>query len=100
MKTNNNAKLEAITHKTLIVGVDIAKLTQWARFVDYRGLELGKAVKFKNDKNGFENILATIEWFCKTKSFDAVIVGLEPNRTLLEAASKLSANTRCESGHD
>lgn len=78
MKTNNNAKLEAITHKTLIVGIDIAKLTQWARFVDYRGLELGKAVKFKNDKNGFENILATIEWFCKTKSFDAVIVGLEP----------------------
>ena len=67
MKTNNNAKLEAITHKTLIVGIDIAKLTQWARFVDYRGLELGKAAKFKNDKNGFENILATIEWFCKTK---------------------------------
>lgn len=57
MKTNNNAKLEAITPKTLIVGIDIAKVTQWARFVDYRSLELGKAVKFKNDKKGFENIL-------------------------------------------
>lgn len=78
MKTNNNAKLEAITPKTLIVGVDIAKVTQWARFVDFRGLELGKVVKFKNDKKGFETILATIEWICKSKGFDAVIIGLEP----------------------
>lgn len=78
MKTNNNVKLEAITHKTLIVGIDIAKVTQWARFVDYRGLELGKAVKFKNDKKGFENIVASIDWICKSKSCNAVIVGLEP----------------------
>ena len=45
MKNRNNQKLGAITAKTLIVGVDIAKETQWARFVDYRGLELGKTLK-------------------------------------------------------
>jgi len=78
MKNRNNQKLEAITTRTLIVGVDIAKETQWARFVDYRGLELGKAQKFQNDKNGFENILASIEAICKDKRLDDVIVGMEP----------------------
>lgn len=67
MKNRNNQKLEAITPSTLIVGVDIAKDLQWARFVDYRGLELGKAVKFHNDKNGFDSILASIEAICKSK---------------------------------
>jgi hypothetical protein len=44
MKKTNNAsrKLEAVTAKTLVVGIDIAKHTQWARFTDCRGAELGK----------------------------------------------------------
>ena len=65
MKNCNDQKLEAITPSTLIVGVDIAKELHWARFVDYRGLELGKTLKFRNDKNGFESILASIEANCK-----------------------------------
>ena len=65
MKNRNNQKLEAITSSTLIVGVDIAKELQWARFVDYRGLEQEKAFKFTNNKNGFENILTNIETICK-----------------------------------
>lgn len=74
----NSQKLEAITTSTLIVGVDIAKKVQWARFTDYRGLELGKALKFWNDKNGFESILASIQTICKLKKLDKVIVGMEP----------------------
>lgn len=77
-KRNSQKKLEAITPSTLIVGVDIAKETQWARFIDYRGLELGKALKFKNDKNGFESILTSIEAICKNRGFNDVIVGMEP----------------------
>jgi transposase len=78
MKNRNIQKLEAITPSTLVVGVDIAKETQWARFVDYRGLELGKTLKFQNNKNGFENILASIESISKNKRLDKVIVGMEP----------------------
>lgn len=78
MKNRTVEKLEAITLSTLVVGVDIAKETQWARFVDYRGLESGKALKFHNDKNGFASILASIEAICKNKKFDNVIVGMEP----------------------
>jgi len=78
MINRNAQKLEAITPSTLIVGVDIAKELQWARFVDYRGLEFGKAFKFRNDKNGFESILASIEANCKNKGLNNVIVGMEP----------------------
>ena len=78
MKNRNIEKLEAITLSTLVVGVDIAKETQWARFVDYRGLESGKFLKFHNDKNGFDIILASIEALCKSKRFDNVVVGMEP----------------------
>ena len=74
----NSQKLEAITTSTLIVGVDIAKKLQWARFTDYRGLELGKAIKFRNDKDGFETILTSIQTICKFKKLDKVIVGMEP----------------------
>lgn len=75
---NNVKKIEAITPNTLIVGVDIAKSVQWAKFVDYRGIELGKALKFNNNKNGFDDILARIEAICKLEKFDTVIVGMEP----------------------
>jgi transposase len=78
MKSRGVEKLEAITQSTLVVGVDIAKETQWARFVNYRGLESGKALKFHNDKHGFDSILASIEAVCKSKQFDNVIVGMEP----------------------
>lgn len=76
--SRSNRKLEAITYRTIVVGVDIAKNKQWARFVDYRGLEIGKAVSFNNDREGFEYMVAEIH--AKIKAFDAekVIVGMEP----------------------
>ena len=82
MKNQANQKLEAITATTLIVGVDIAKALQWARFVDYRGIEVGKAVHFENNKAGFELIIAKIKEFRNSKvlrvQFDNVIIGMEP----------------------
>jgi len=67
MKKDSFSKLEAITPATLIAGVDIAKQVHWVRFTDYRGLPLGKAIKFCNDKQGFESILTRIKGVCKQK---------------------------------
>jgi transposase len=82
MKNRINAKIEEITVNTLIVGVDIAKETHWARFVDYRGMEVGKTVSFASDKKGFEKIIAQIETICKSKiiknPFNKIIIGMEP----------------------
>ena len=71
-------KLLAITPDTLVVGVDIAKNYQWARFVDFRGIEHSRALKFKNRKGGFEIILARIRQICKEENFVKVVVGMEP----------------------
>ena len=78
LKERLNKKHEAITFETLIVGVDIAKHNQWARFVDCRGIEHNKALKFENNRNGFNAILTRIYEICKQEDFNKVIVGMEP----------------------
>jgi transposase len=82
MKKGINAKIEEITPQTLIVGVDIAKTVHWARFVDYRGLEVGKTVSFTSDKKGIESIITQIEKIIKSKvlkvAYEKVIIGMEP----------------------
>ncbi len=77
-KSQLNQKIEAITLQTLVVGIDIAKEKHWARFVDCRGVECGKAMYFNNDRTGFEAILANIRKISKEKSFADVMVGMEP----------------------
>ena len=82
MKNRINEKIEEITVKTLIVGVDIAKEVHYARFVDYRGAEVGKTVSFRSERKGFEHIIAQIEKICKSKilkePYEKVIIGMEP----------------------
>lgn len=64
MKSKADQRLEAISSTTLIVGVDIAKAVHWARFTDYRGMEIGKAISFNCDRQGFDSIVARIEMIC------------------------------------
>ena len=78
LKERLNEKLQAISFSTLVVGIDIAKKNQWARFVDCRGIEHGKALKFENNKNGFEKILTIIYELCKNDGFKNAVVGMEP----------------------
>ena len=82
MKNRTNQKLEEITAETLIVGVDVAKSLQWARFVDYRGVEVSKTVSFQNNRQGFECIVARIREICNMKTvrypFKSAIIGMEP----------------------
>jgi transposase len=82
MKNGIDKKLEAITPRTLIVGVDVAKSLQWAQFVDYRGSVQGKALSFQNNRQGFEAIVARIEGICNNRllrePFDHVLIGMEP----------------------
>jgi len=82
MKNRTNQRLEEITAGTLIVGIDVAKAVQWGRFVDYRGVEIGKALSFQNNRKGFESIVAKISEIRKMKilrvPIEAVIIGMEP----------------------
>ena len=82
MKNRANQRLEEITITTLIVGIDIAKTTHYARFTDYRGMEIGKAVSFKSNAEGFEAIVARIEQIRNNKftnkPLTEVKIGMEP----------------------
>ena len=77
-KNRTNQRLEEITPATLVVGVDIAKSVHWARFVDYRGREIGKPISFTCNRQGFEKIVTRIREICKGKVFNNVIIGMEP----------------------
>lgn len=82
MKNQRNKRLEKITPGTLIIGVDVAKETQWAQMIDYRGIEIRKAISFRNTRQGFESIVSKIDEACKLKTLgypiDNILVGMEP----------------------
>ena len=82
MNSRMNQRIEEITETTLVLGVDIAKKVHWARFIDYRGMEVGKAISFKSNREGFEAIVTRIELLRKNKAlkkpYDTVVIGMEP----------------------
>lgn len=75
---NCNTNLEAITDKTLIVGIDVAKDSHLARFFDDRGAELCKKMSFENSREGFCLFTAAIEALKALHGKDSAIIGLEP----------------------
>jgi len=75
---NCNTKLEAITDRTLIVGIDVAKKTHVARFIDDRGVELGECMRFENTRKGFCSFKKTIEGVKFLHRKETVIIGVEP----------------------
>lgn len=78
MKYSQNEKILQITEETLIVGVDIASETHFARAIDFRGFELSKVIKFSNDAEGFMQFASwTGELKSRFKKLN-VIVGMEP----------------------
>lgn len=76
MKYNQNTKILQITEKTLIVGVDIASETNYARAFDYRGVELTKILKFNNDTHGFKSFSEWAQSVAKKHQKQAVMVGM------------------------
>ena len=78
MKYNQNEKILQLTEKTLIIGVDIASEIQYARCFDYRGIEVGKTIRFANDAEGFAQFKSWIVEAKLRNKKQAVMVGMEP----------------------
>ena len=78
MDFKQNQKINQVTEKTLVVGIDIAKRTHFACFVDDRGRVLQKSFSVSQSRDGFElfyqRILTAMKEYEKTE----VIVGIEP----------------------
>lgn len=78
MNSKVNHKINQVTEQTLIIGIDIAKYTHYATFVDERGRVLKKAFGVPQTTEGFkqfhQEILDGMEEFNKSD----VLVGVEP----------------------
>ena len=74
-----NAKIESITEKTLIVGIDVGSETHFARAFDWRNYEYTKKpLEFSNTEAGFQTFKAWIEDIAEKHGKTAVIPGMEP----------------------
>lgn len=78
MNYNQNNKIMQVNEDTLIVGIDIAKEKHVARAQDFRGIELGKTLTFKNSNSGFYSLLKWINQLSAQHSKNDTIVGIEP----------------------
>ena len=80
MKFNTqNAKITAITEKTLVIGIDVGSETHFARAFNWRGYEFSrKPLEFSNTKEGFETLRNWIMELKEKHGMDKVIPGMEP----------------------
>lgn len=73
-----NQRIERITTTHLVVGIDIAKETQVARAVNFRGIEIGKPCSFKNNRSGFQKLLGWMQSLQNKNNLTSIIIGMEP----------------------
>lgn len=78
MKYTQNEKILQLNDQTLIIGVDVASETHYARAFDYRGIELGKVIKFDNNAAGFANLGLWVKTLQVKHRKQQVMVGMEP----------------------
>ncbi|WLR50575.1 IS110 family transposase [Bacillus tianshenii] len=78
MNSTQNNKINQVTEQTLVVGMDIAKRTHYACFVDERGRVLKKAFPVSQSHGGFEKLYQRILKAMKEHRKTEVILGIEP----------------------
>lgn len=78
MKYNQNEKILQIKNETLIIGVDVASEIHYARAFDYRGIELGKLIRFNNNAVGFATLGLWVRELQAKHQKQHVMVGMEP----------------------
>lgn len=78
MLKSQELKLATIEKTQIIVGVEIAKKTNWAVMISPSNQLLQKAFSFNNTKEGFESLVEIIEKIKETLKAKNVIVGMEP----------------------
>lgn len=78
MNYNQLEKLNQLTDKTLIVGVDVSKYFHVARAQDFRGIEFGKTIKFNNDINGILDFELWFKELMEKHQKNEIFIGMEP----------------------
>ena len=63
MNFTQNEKLNQVSEQSIVIGVDIASETHYAKAFDWRGVELGKVFKFLNSMEGFQSFSKWVDIF-------------------------------------
>jgi transposase len=72
-------KLDFVKGKVLIVGVDVAKKINYARFIDSQGYELCKHYRFQNDLDGIKSFISKIKSLEHKHGLERTVIGMEPS---------------------
>ena len=78
MSIAQNEKISQVTEETIVVGVDIASETHYARAFDWRGIELAKIFKFDSNADGFARFDGWLQRLYAENHKTTVIIGAEP----------------------
>ena len=74
-----NKKIEQVTDKTLIVGVDIGGETHYARAILVRGYEISKKpYRFENTEEGLSGFIAWVNDLAAYNNLNKIMIGVEP----------------------
>jgi len=78
MSMTQNERIGQVTEQTIVIGVDIASEIHHARAFDWRGIELGKIIRFENSAEGFAELMAWIAAISARERKEHTIIGAEP----------------------
>jgi len=78
MNYTQNERIMQITEKTLIVGIDVGSETHYARAFNFRGMEFGKLLIFRNSAEGFASLREWAEQVANRNGFTDITMGMEP----------------------
>lgn len=76
MQRSKSRKAEAVNNMVLIVGIDVAKKTHYARFV-YPDGSHSKSFPFSNSLSGFEELIVYLNEALKEEKLSKAVVGIE-----------------------
>ena len=78
MNLSQNDRINQVTEEMIVIGIDIASETHYARAFDWRGIELGKVISFSNRLEGFSKLMMWIDTLKAEHEKSEVMLGAEP----------------------
>jgi len=78
MNFTQNQRINQVKESSIVIGIDIASETHYARAFDWRGIELERVIQFENSREGFQKLQEWIEKLKKEHQKDNILLGAEP----------------------
>lgn len=99
-----NEKFNKINDKTLVGGIDIAQDVHEVKWVNWRGEQIGKGLRFNNTRQGFEKLIRQVQEVQDKIGATKVIMAMEPTGVygfaLEEYLEKLGIEVLIVNGRD